>query len=87
MEKTKAKKDYSYVWIALILSLFFWVPMLNVLVFLPLAIYLSIRQIQLQKKNQEKYGRFIYPALVLAHSVFSMCMSVIILTLSTNGRI
>jgi len=87
MEKKKRKKDYSYVWLALILSLLFWVPLLNIIVFLPLAIYLSVKQIKLQKKEPEIYGRMIYPALILAHSLFSMFISILILILSTNGLI
>ena len=79
------KKDYSYVWIALILSLFFWVPILNIIAFLPAAMCFSVKQIVLIKKNSAKYGRLIYPSLILVHSVFSMCMSLLILVLSVKG--
>ncbi|MBW2966253.1 hypothetical protein KY342_04070 [Candidatus Woesearchaeota archaeon] len=87
MEETKRKKDYAYVWIALFLSLFFWVPIINIIVFLPLAIYLSITQIRLQKTDPERYGRLIYPALVLVHSSFSIIVSTIILVLSMIGKL
>jgi len=86
MNKNK-KKDYYLAWIALILSLFFWVPILNILFFLPLAIYLSIKQIKLAKKQPEIYGRLIFPVLILAHSTFSIIASTFILYLSTTGRL
>ncbi len=81
------KKDYSYVWIALVLSLFFWVPLLNVVFFLPLAVYLSIKQIRLAKTEPEKYGTLIFPALILAHSSFSIIASIIIMFLNSTGRL
>ena len=81
------KKDYTYVWLALVLSLFFWVPLLNVVLFLPLAIYLSTKQIRLAKKEPENYGTIIFPALILAHSSFSIIASIIIMFLSTTGRL
>lgn len=79
------KKDYSYVWIALVLSLFFWVPILNIVAFLPAAMYFSVKQITLIKEDSKKYGRLIYPSLILAHSIFSMCASIFILILSVKG--
>jgi hypothetical protein len=79
------KKDYSYVWIALILSLFFWVPILNIVAFLPAAMYFSTKQIGLAKYEPEKYGRVIYPAIIFAHSIVSMIFSLLILIISTRG--
>lgn len=79
------KKDYSYVWIAFFLSLFFWVPILNMAVFLPIAMYFSIKQILLIKEDPERYGRKIYPAAILAHSIFSISMSILIFILSLRG--
>ncbi|MBW2982482.1 hypothetical protein KY343_06390 [Candidatus Woesearchaeota archaeon] len=81
----KIKKDYHYVWIALILSLFFWVPLLNIIFFLPLAIILSIKQIKLAKKEPNKYGKLIFPAIILAHSTFSIIASSFILYLNFIG--
>lgn len=81
------KKDHSYVWIALILSLFFWVPLLNVIIFLPSAICLSTKQIILAKRYPERYGSLIFPALVLAHSTFSIIASSFILYLSITGKL
>jgi len=87
MENLKqGKKNYTYAWVALILSLFFWIPILNIVLFLPSAIYLSIKQIRLARKEPEKYGKLIFPVLVLAHSSFSIIISIIILFLSTTGR-
>ena len=48
------KRDYHYAWIALVLSLFFWIPLLNIVFFLPSAIYLSTKQIRLAKREPEK---------------------------------
>lgn len=78
----KGKKKYTYAWIALILSLFFWVPILNIVFFLPSAIYLSIKQIRLARKEPEKYGMIIFSSLILAHSSFSIVVSIIVLILS-----
>ena len=84
-QENPLKKDYSYVWIALVLSLFFWVPILNIVAFLPAAMYFSIKQISLIKEDPKKYGRLIYPSLVLAHSMFSIFASIFILILSVKG--
>ena len=81
------KKNYSYVWIALVLSLFFWVPLLNIMFFLPLAIFFSIKQIILIKKEPERYGRIIFHSLILAHSSFSIMASAFILYLSISGKL
>jgi hypothetical protein len=81
------KKHYYYAWIALILSLFFWVPILNIVLFLPSAIYLSIKQIMLAKKEPERYGSLIFPILILVHSTFSIIVSTYILYISATGKL
>lgn len=83
----KSKKNHTYVWIALIFSLFFWIPLLNIVLFLPLAIYFSIKQIRFTIKEPETYGRLIFPVLILAHSTFSIVVSSFILYLSVTGRL
>lgn len=85
--RQKKKKDYRFAWIALILSLFFWVPILNLIFFLPSAIYLSTKQIKLAKKDPKIYGRLIFPGIVLVHSTFSIIVSLFILYLGTTGRL
>jgi len=83
----KNKKDHKYTWIALIFSLFFWVPLLNIIFFLPTSIYLSTKQIRLARKEPEMYGRLIFPVIVLTHSTFSIVASGFILYLSTTGKL
>jgi len=86
-EHLTAKKDYKYVWIALAFSLFFWVPLLNIILFLPIAILFSAKQIKLALREPEIYGNLIFPVIILAHSTFSIIISAFILYLSTSGKL
>ena len=78
------KKDRVYAWIALVLLLFSWIPLLGVFLFLPAAMYLSIKQIRLVKRNAKKYGGYWLAVVVLVLSVLSFIAGVLILTYSIN---
>ncbi len=83
--KTKPKKKSKDAWAALALSLFFWVPLLNVIFFLPAAIFLSSKQIAMSRKRPDVYGGVILSVIVLFHASISFILSLRILVLSYFG--
>lgn len=74
MDKPTKKKKYRKIWTALILCLFSWIPLINIAVLLPLALYFIIHQIILIKKSPEEYGGMILsvPCLILIIFLFVM---------------
>ena len=80
------KENFVCLWIALVFLLLFLVPLLNVLVFLPLAVFFCMKQILRVKKNPEKYGGFMLSIVILMYVIISYIMSLGILILSiTKG--
>jgi len=75
-----AKKNYTKLWIAILLLFLVWIPLLNIAVILQAAIYLVISQIILIKKHPEKYG-----GMVLA--IVCLIASIVIFALSLYGLI
>ena len=71
------KKDRKYLWIAIISSFFAWVPFLNILVFLPIAIYFSSKQLRLAKANPNQYGGRIFPIICIAWFATLLILSLV----------
>ena len=87
MEKKYAKKNKTYAWIAVMFCLFFWVPILSIFFFLPAAIYCSIKQIRLVRRDAERYGGFVMSVICLIFSSISLLIGIIIFILSTLNKI
>ncbi|MBD3249752.1 hypothetical protein GF336_06930 [Candidatus Woesearchaeota archaeon] len=85
MENRNVKKKSKNAWVALMVSLFFWVPLLNVIIFLPLAIFLSSKQMVLARKRPDRYGGFVLSMLVLLHASISFIFSLRVLLMSYYG--
>ena len=71
------KKERKYLWMAIISSFFAWVPFLNILIFLPLAIYLSSKQIRLAKVNADKYGGIVFPIICIVWFIALLMLSIV----------
>lgn len=82
----KQKKNSSYAWISLILALFFWVPLLNLLI-LPLSIYFGVKAIKRVKKDPKKYGGFAIAVFSVIWASISLIFSIIFFVLDALGKI
>jgi len=71
------KKDITCAWISFICIIFFWVPIVN-LVLLPLSIYFSIRQIKLVKKDGSKYGGYLFCLVMVIFSILCLLFTALI---------
>lgn len=87
IKKNKKKQDCSYAWIALVLACLFWVPFLNIILFLPASIYFGIRAIKEAKKNPKKYGGHKLGIFCIIWASLSLIFSIIVLVLIINGEI
>ncbi|HLC98584.1 MAG TPA: hypothetical protein VJC00_01095 [Candidatus Nanoarchaeia archaeon] len=71
----QTKKDMAYVWISLVLLLFVWVPVLNVLFFIPASLYFSITALTRAKKEPEKYRGLVFAAVLVVIGAISFLVS------------
>ena len=83
----KEKRDSTYAWISLGLALFFWVPLLNVLIILPGSLYFGVRAIQQSRKEPKKYGGLVLASIVVVFSSISFIFAAIILYMSVTGKV
>jgi len=51
----KEKKDSTHAWLSIILLLFFWIPLLNIILFLPASIHFAIKSIRKCKQHPESF--------------------------------
>ena len=73
----KKKKDRKYFWIAFVLSLFAWVPLLNIFFFIPVAIFFAVKQILRARKDSETYGGKIISIILLAWLLVLVVLAII----------
>jgi len=70
-----AKKNYTKLWIAILLLFLTWIPLLNIAAILPAAIYLVISQMVLIRKQPEKYGGMILAIVCFIGSIVIFALS------------
>ena len=85
--KDKTKPSKTYAWISLVLVLFFWVPLLNILFFLPASAYFGIRAILASRRNPEKYGGFLIAVFSVSVAFVSFIFAVIVLLMDMSGKV
>lgn len=87
-KKSENKKpDSSYAWLSLIFACLFWVPFLNIILFLPASIYFGIRAVNGAKKNPKIYGGYKLAIFCIVWASFSFIFSIIVLILILTGKI
>jgi len=81
-----AKKDYKYVWLSLILVLFFWVPLINIIL-LPASMYFGVKAMLRARRKPEKYGGFLMALFITIFAFVSFIVGGYILIFSIMGKI
>jgi uncharacterized membrane protein len=81
----KKGKKATYAWISLIIALFFWVPLLNVVLILPASIIFGIKAMIRARKHPELYNGFVLALISTIFASISFVASLIILIMSING--
>jgi len=69
MENQKKKNTYTDIWIVIICLLFSFIPIINLVIFFPLAFYFSIRQYSKSKQIENEKGKYISTALIIISTV------------------
>ena len=83
----KSRKKLKYAWVSLIWALFFWVPILNVVLFLPASILFGIKAMLMAKRSPNIYGGFTLAAISTIFASVSFMASLIILIMSISGML
>jgi len=82
-----ARKDSTYAWLSLVLALFFFVPLLNVLFFLPASVYFGIKAMINTRRKPEEYGGFWVALASVIFASVSFVYALVILILSLSGKV
>lgn len=86
-DKQKVKKDSSKAWISLVLALFFWVPLLNIILILPGSIFMGVKAMINAKKKPDKFSGFYLALISVSCASVSFVYAVVILYLNVSGRL
>jgi uncharacterized RDD family membrane protein YckC len=79
-------KDCTYLIIACIFAMFFWLPLLN-FAFLAAAIWLSIYQLRLVIKDRKTYGGMILSIICAIFATYSLIVGIRIFILYQTGQL
>lgn len=85
--RQKGKKKSAYAWFSLIFALFFWIPLLNVVFFLPASICFGIKAIVRARRQPKEYGGFALAVISTIFASVSFIASLIILIMSVSGML
>ncbi|MBU0535831.1 MAG: hypothetical protein KKE20_02615 [Nanoarchaeota archaeon] len=82
-----SSKESGYAWAAIILALFFWVPIFNVFLFLPASLYCGVTAIRNVRRDPEKHEGMALSIVAVVFASISFVYALIVLILTSTGRI
>lgn len=83
--KEKTKKDSKYAWISLVLALFFWIPLINVIV-LQISMFFGVAAMIRAKKHPDRYSGFLIALIPTIFAFISFIIGGYILILNLLGK-
>jgi len=85
--KRSQKKISEYTWLSLLFLLFFWIPILNVIFFLPASMYFGTKAINRSRKDPDKYKGTGIAVFSTSFALLSFVYGLYILSVSLNNSV
>lgn len=78
-KEANQRKNYNYIWLALVFLFFAWLPIINVVLMLPASMYFSSNAIIRSRKYPEIYGGLWIAVILLIVAAITFIFSFFVL--------